>query len=181
MKAAKRIGLGLLTFVVAAGGVALLVVFFASRDSSSVDAVPAVPGREYSDQGHAHLRPGPQPPFLYASNPPTSGPHVPRAIAHDERAIDADQLLEAIELGNVVVLYPGPGAPPAALRALEQDESGPFDRALVDGGQALILARYRGVREITAVAWRHLLSVGSATDPRLRAFADYWLAHGAAG
>lgn len=181
MSVARRIGLGLVVLALAAGGITASVLFFTSRDSSSVDAGNAGPGQEFADQGHAHLRPGATPSRPYASDPPTSGAHVPKPIAADGRELDADQLLQAIELGDVVILYPGAGAPPAALRKLQSDESGPFDRALADSGQAVVLARYQGVKAITAVAWRHLLRVNGASDPKLRAFVQYWLDHGGAG
>ena len=61
-------------------------------------------GVAYRDLGDAHLKPGAKPP-RYDSDPPTSGPHVGVAITHDERTISDDQLLQALEAGNVIVMY----------------------------------------------------------------------------
>jgi hypothetical protein len=113
----------------------------------------------------------------YNSSPPTSGPHVPEEITRDGETLNDNQLLQALELGNVVIAYPQ-RIPPRALRALAGNLAGPFDRALVDSGQAVILARRPGLRGVVALYSRHLLKVASANDPALADFARYWLDHG---
>jgi hypothetical protein len=169
--ALRRAGLVVLLVLLGIGGIAAALLFFASRDQSKVTPAQG-PGQVFADQGHAHAsRAG----FAYASTPPTSGPHAIKTIPRDGTRIDADQLLTALELGNVVVLYPGPGEPPAALRALQDAESGPLDPALLQTGNQVVLARYAGVNGIVAAAWRHLQPASSAADPRLKAFVDFWL------
>jgi hypothetical protein len=157
--------------LLALGGIAGGLFFFASRDQSKVTSNQG-PGQAFADQGSAHVA---KPGFAYNSNPPTSGPHAVKAIRRDGELIDADQLLSALELGNVVILYPGHGKPPAALRALQDTDSGPLDPALLQTGNQVVLARYRGVNGVVAVAWRHLQPATSPTDPRLRSFVDFWL------
>ena len=108
--------LTVLSAVLVAGvGVFGLLSFFTARDQAGVSGRPAkAPGTLYPDQGHRHIKPGdprPKP----ASSPPTSGPHVPVPIKADRRAISRDQLLHALELGDVVLLYPG-HEPPAISR-----------------------------------------------------------------
>jgi hypothetical protein len=47
-------------------------------------------------------------------------------------------------------------------------------------GGALILDQRPGTHGVIAASWRHLLQVRSAGDPRLLAFANYWIGRGAA-
>jgi len=166
--------------VVAVAGLVGILLFFSSRDSSNVSSKASKgPGREYPDQGNRHLRPGQRSRQRPASNPPTSGPHTPVPVRRDGAPISDDQLLHALELGDVVLLY-GTPAPPPGLRALAADVAGGrFDPVLADGGQAVILARRPGTRGIVAAAWRHLLRAPASADPALREFADYWLGRGA--
>ena len=163
--------------VVAAGaaaiGVLLLVVLVLSgRDKAPVQTVQG-PGEAFHDQCAAHERTDPS---TYNSDPPTNGPHLPRVPAR-EQLTDDDELLQALELGDVVILYPQ-RRPPAALRRLQDDLSGPFDRDVAAAGQAVILSRDPAIKQITGLAWRHRLRADSADDPRLRAFADFWLGKG---
>lgn len=169
-----------LTGVVAIAGLVGILYFFSSRDSSSVSSQASKgPGREYPDQGDRHLRPGQRSGVRPASDPPTSGPHVPVPVRRDESRLSDDELLRALELGDVVLLY-GTPTPPPGLRALADDVAGGrFDPALAEGGQAVILARRPGTRGIVAAAWRHLQPGQTAHDPALRNFADYWLGRGA--
>jgi hypothetical protein len=169
--ALRRAGFIVALVLLALGGIAGGLLFFASRDQSKVGSTQG-PGQEFVDQGNAHVA---KPGFAYNSNPPTSGPHAVKAIRRDGERIDADQLLSALELGNVVILYPGHGKPPAALRALQDADSGPLDPALLQTGNQVVLARYRGVNGVVAAAWRHLQPATSPTDPRLKAFVDFWL------
>ena len=177
----RQAGGVLLTAAVALGGVILLLLFFQSRDDSQLrrsEPVPAGPGQLFPDQGHAHERPSKP----YASDPPTSGPHAAEPIRSDEDGtrLTDDQILHALELGDVVLLYGTPRAP-AALRALARRVAGPFDPALAASGQAVVLGRRAGVEGVTALAWRHLLTASSASDPALERFAQFWLGRGTAG
>jgi hypothetical protein len=158
-------------------GVALAVaillvnaIVFTARDDAPVNVVNG-PGEALRDQCAAHRAGGP-----YESTPPASGPHLPRAPQREQLASD-DELLEALELGDVVIVYPT-RMPPAALRRLQDDLSGPFDRAVAAVGQSVILTRDPRIGQITALAWRHRLRAASADDPQLRAFADFWLGKG---
>jgi hypothetical protein len=170
--------LTVLSAVLVAGvGVFGLLSFFTARDQAGVSGHPAkAPGTLYPDQGHRHIKPGDPRPKA-ASSPPTSGPHVPVPIKADRRAISRDQLLHALELGDVVLLYPG-HVIPGDLVALQR-QLGPFSPKAAAEGQAVILARGPG-KEIEALAWRRIARARNPADPRLAAFTDYWLGQGAA-
>jgi hypothetical protein len=104
-----------------------------------------------------------------------AGPVPGQTVAADPQ-LDAaqDRLLAA---GNVIVLYGG-ARPPAALVALRERLSGPPDPALTEAGQAVVLQRGRGLRGVEAHAWRRVLRAQDPADPRLEAFASYWLGRG---
>ena len=156
----RRLGLGLATVVVALAGFVGVVLFFEGRDSSQVPNAAgnsSAPGRVVSDQQRAQ---------------------TPARIARDAVALSRDQLLHALQLGDVVLVY-GTSAPPPQLRALQQKVSGPFDPVLAANGAAVILARRAGANGVTALAWRRILRASGPADPALEAFADYWLGRGA--
>lgn len=181
----RQLGMALLTGAIALGGVVLLLLFFAGRDHSQLhhgDSAVDGPGQVFPDQGHAHLAQGQQPAKPYASDPPTSGPHVAVAIDDDADGtlVTDDQILHALEHGDVVLLYGTPHAP-AALKALARRVAGPFDPALAAVGQAVVLGSRPGTTGIVALAWRHLLRAPSASDPALEQFASFWLGRGATG
>jgi hypothetical protein len=178
-----RRGLTVLVVVlVALAGMVGLLIFFNSRDDAPIapanDAAIG-PGQVYADLGHEHLSASALTP-PYNSDPPTSGPHRVAPVTRDGVPLSDDQILHALELGNVILFYDAPAAP-AALRRLVNDLSGPFDPALAAGGQAVILARRPGTRGVIAAAWRHLEPAPSASDPALREFADAWLGRGVGG
>jgi len=151
--------------------------FFSGRDTSTLSSA-AGPGQAFPDRGARHLAPGEAAAGRRAgSDPPTSGAHVPIPVLRDGVGISDDQLLHAIEEGNVVLLY-GARRPPAGLSELADRLAGPFDRRVAAAGQAVILARRGATAGIVAVAWRHLQRVPDARDPRLRAFVEYWLGRG---
>ncbi len=155
----RRLGLGLLTLVVALGGFVLVLLFFEGRDDAGVpqsDGSANAPGQAVTDQRRA---PAPAP------------------IRRDRVQLTEDQLLYALELGDVVLLY-GTSAPPPRLSALQQQISGPFDPLLAANGAAVILARGPGTDGVVALAWRRMLRAPSAADPALEEFANYWLGHG---
>jgi len=176
---ARRVGGVLAILALAVLGVGAGLVFFSSRDRASVSDQAAGPGQAFPDQGHEHLSPGQKPAVGYASDPPTSGPHVPVAIRREASTLSDDQLLQALEQGNVVLLY-GEARPPEPLPSLAQDvNQGAFSPDLAASGQAVILGRRPGARGVVALAWRHLLRVSDPRDPTLRTFADAWLGRGA--
>lgn len=149
----------------------------AGRDAPGISGSTAGPGQAFADQGDGVLRPGQLEP-VYNSDPPTSGPHVPVAVRADDRRLSNDQLLQALSVGDVVLMY-GTAAPPPGLRALAAAVAPPFTPALAASGGAVILASRPGVGGIVALAWTHLLRVSSAQDPALRQFAQVWLGRGA--
>jgi hypothetical protein len=169
--------IAVVSLAVAFGAIALLSGFFAGRDQAGVGGTGTLPGVAFADLGHAHLRPGQQHP-RYNSNPPTSGAHVPVPVDGDNRQLSDNQLLEALELGDVVVMY-GTASPPPALKSLASSLAAPFTPALAAAGQAVVLARRPHTSGLIALAWAHLLRVGGSGDPLLRSFIGYWLGRGA--
>jgi hypothetical protein len=177
----SRAALTAATVVIALAAVIGLVSFLNGRDSSGVSSTPSGSGQAFANQGAQHLRPGQRPSAPYNSSPPTSGAHVPSPVTRDDARVTDDQLLSALEAGNVVLAYGTPTAPPG-LQALATDVAGaPFDPSLARAGQAVILARRPGTPGVVAVAWRHLLRAASPRDPGLKAFVDDWLGVGARG
>ena len=86
-------------------------------------------------------------------------------MTRDARPLSEDQIRQALSLGNVVLRYPG-AEPPAALRELQDELTGPFDAEIAAAGQAVILAR--GGTSVEALAWGHRLRAASPDDPQLR-------------
>ena len=80
-----------------------------------------------------------------------------------------------------MILFYDAERPPAALRALQRDVSGPFDPEVAAAGQQVILARRDGAGAATAAAWRRLLRADDPSDPRLREFAEAWIGRGVRG
>ena len=176
MRLLERLAIGVASLALSVGLIALLSGFFAARDKPGV-ASAAAPGVPFRDQGNALLAPG-QPHPAYDSSPPTSGPHLPAAVTRDQTRLSTDQLLQALSLGDVVLVYGRP-RPPAGLVALARSLSGPFSTALAASGQAVVLDSIPGTVGYTALAWAHMTRVLSPADPQLRAFALYWLGRGA--
>jgi hypothetical protein len=176
-----RRGLERLLIVVAAFAISIGVIavlsggLLAGRDDPGVSAGQSGPGTQFRDQGNLHLRRGELRP-VYDSDPPTSGPHIPEAVVTDRSELSNDQLLEALELGDVVFMY-GTPQPPGGLAAIAEMVGGRFTPALAASGQAVILARRPGTRGVVALAWTRMLRTLSAPD--LRNFAQYWLSRGA--
>ena len=164
---------GVLVIAAALIGIAL---FASSRDRSRV-AAPEGPGEALVNQCAEHRRPPAG--FRYATEPPASGPHRPRLPAGEERRLSDDELLHALELGNVVVTYEG-ARPPRALETLRAEVAGPFDVELAAAGQAVLLVRHPAADGITALAWARRLRTRDAADPALRDFVEHWLGQGAA-
>jgi uncharacterized protein DUF3105 len=174
----ERLAIVVASLVISIGVIALLSGgLLAGRDNPGVSGGQGGPGTRFRDQGDLHLRRGELRP-IYDSNPPTSGPHIPEAVHSDRSELSNDQLLQALEVGNVVLMY-GTPQPQRGLAAIAQAVGGRFTPALAASGQAVILARRPGTRGVIALAWTHMLRTLSAPD--LRSFAQFWLSRGAAG
>ncbi|HSC02214.1 MAG TPA: DUF3105 domain-containing protein [Solirubrobacteraceae bacterium] len=175
----ERLAILLASLALSVGLIILLSGFFAGRDKAGVSGTGTGPGQAFADLGHAELRPG-QPRPAYDSNPPTSGAHVTRAVGRAGAPLSVDQLLSALQLGDVVILYGG-GRPPAGLEQFARSVAPPFSPELAATGDAVILARRPGTAGVLALAWAHMLRVPQASDPALREFVGFWLGRGAPG
>ena len=180
MRILERIVVVLAGFALAIAIIAMLSGgLLAGRDNPGVGGRAGGIGEVFADLGHEHLRPGePRPP--YDSQPPTSGAHVPVAVTRDDQDISDDQLLQALETGDVVFMY-GSRRPPAGLRAVARAVAPPFTAALAAAGQAVILARRAGTDGVLGLAWTRLVRVSGPADPLLAAFARDTLGQGAPG
>jgi hypothetical protein len=161
--------------LIAAAGCVALIAVLTSQDSSQVDAASG-PGVLEPDHGQGR-RSGAPAPASPADRPPTSGAHLEQHVLEDQVELSDDQILDALQSGNVIVTYEG-RKPPAALVALQRDvQGGAFDPFLVGAGQAVILARRAGAGT-QALAWRRRLVASGPEDPKLRDFVDAWLGQG---
>lgn len=168
--------------VLVVGGVGALLLVLTARDEARVSgAGPAAgPGELQPDLGSRHLPAGEHVPLDGLTDPPTSGAHHPRLPTSEDERLSPDEILHALELGNVILFYDA-RRPPAALRALQREVSGPFDAEVTAAGQQVILARRPGDAPVTAAAWRRLLRADDPADPRLREFAEAWIGRGVRG
>jgi hypothetical protein len=123
--------------------------------------------RDLEDEGNAHLRPGDPEPD-YATNPPTSGDHLPNPLADGAFATTPPVMnsLHALEHGRVQIQY-SPELPEDAqleLKGLFED-----DRAGM-----ILFPNDDMPYEVAAVAWTQMLACegyeGEATIEALRAF-----------
>jgi hypothetical protein len=144
---------GVAIVVVSLAGVVAVILFLQSRDEGSVSASSG-PGEKVK-------------PLC---------PDKPTGITHDARPLSEDQVRHALELGNVVLHYHG-SRPPAALRQIQDELTGPFDAEIAAAGQAVILAG--GGNTIEALAWGRRLRARTPGDTALRTFAEAWLGAGA--
>ena len=103
-------------------------------------------------------------------------PEERAGITRDSRPLSEDQIRQATAQGNVVLRYSG-SRPPAALRELQDELTGPFDAEIAAAGQAVILAG--GGQTVEALAWGLRLRARTPDDPALRTFAEAWLGQGA--
>jgi Protein of unknown function (DUF3105) len=175
----ERLAILLASLALSVGLIILVSGYFTNRDQAGVSGAGNEPGQAFADLGHATLRPG-QPRPEYDSNPPTSGAHAPRPVTRSGVALNDDQLLSALQVGDVVILYGG-RRPPAGLEQFARSVAPPFTQPLAATGNAVILAPRRGTAGIVALAWAHLLRVQRASDPMLRGFVRFWLGRGAPG
>jgi hypothetical protein len=174
----ERLAILLVSVAIAIGVIVILSGGpLAGRDIPQLSTPGDLVGTQFPNLGDAHLRPGARRP-RYDSEPPTSGAHVPVPIDHDRSPISDDQLLQALALGDVVIMY-DTSSPPNALRELVNSVAAPFTPALAAAGQAVVLARRPRTRGLVALAWTRLLRVSTANDPRLRSFILEWLGVGA--
>lgn len=167
------------SLVLSIGLILLLSGYFAGRDQAAVSGGTSGPGQAFPDLGHSVLSRG-QPHPSYDSNPPTSGAHVPEAVTSDDAVLNDDQLLEALQLGNVVIVY-GTRTPPAGLTQFTRLAAPAFTSELAASGDAVMLARRPGTTGLVALAWAHALRVSSPSDPALGQFVSFWLGRGAPG
>ena len=175
----RLLGVLLGTVLVAGGVFALLLVFNARDDAGVGSGEPTGPGQLQPDRGSRHLESTQHVPLEGLTDPPTSGAHHDRLPTREGR-LSPDEIIHSLELGNVILFYAAP-RPPAALRALQRDVSGPFDAEVAAAGQQVILARRDGAGAATAAAWRRLLRTDDPADPRLREFAEAWIGRGVDG
>jgi Protein of unknown function (DUF3105) len=177
--ALEWVAIVVVSVVVAGVAIALLSGYFAGNDTPGVTGSSSAPGVAIKDLGDAHLKPGQALP-RYSSNPPTSGPHVPVAVHRDGVTMSNNQLLEALELGDVVVVYGSP-RPPADLQRVANAAASPFTPALAAAGQAVILTRRPGTPGVLGLAWARMIRVATPSAPALHQFINYWLGRGAGG
>ena len=159
------------------GSRAVVVAVGALRRSARATRRRCAPARArpaQPDKGGRHLEGGERAPTPPAS-PPTSGPHRAELITRDRQELSDDEVLHALALGDVVLGLPRRAAAGGA-RGPAEDLAGRFDAELAAAGQSVVLVRRPGVGPVTGAAWRRLLRADGPDDPRLRAFAEHWLA-----
>ena len=169
----RRVLLVVAGVILAVAAVAAVFLLATGRDDSQLSG-PEGPGELQANRGASHSGPAEAP----ADGPPTSGTHEPRMVTRDLRPITDDQLIHALELGDVVILYGGAQPPPALLRLQRDVMGGPFDAEVAAAGQAVILAQRSGAGPATALAWRRVLRADEPSDPDLREFTESWLGRG---
>jgi Protein of unknown function (DUF3105) len=176
--ALERVAIGVASLVLSIGLIAILSGFFQSHDPAGVNGTSGPVGQQFADLGHTHLRPDElRPP--YNSDPPTTGAHVPEPVLRDQSHLSNDQLLQALEVGDVVIAY-GTRQPPPGLPKLAQAVAGNFTPALAAAGQAVILWPRRGTQGLLGLAWTRMLQVRTPGS-LLQSFAERWLGRGAPG
>jgi hypothetical protein len=159
----RRFGLVLVGVVIAVAGLIALAVAFNARDDAGLDDAAVQGPGEVQPEGGGEW--------------PTSGEHETALVRRDRRELSDDQILTALEAGNVVILYDAPD-PGTSLLRLQREVAGPFDAEVAAAGQAVILARRSGAGPATALAWRRVLQSEDSGDPQLREFAEAWLGRG---
>jgi Protein of unknown function (DUF3105) len=177
MRLLERAVILLTSLALSFGLIALLSGFFQSRDNAALGGETGGPGQHFRDLGNRILAPGELRP-AYDSNPPTSGAHVLSGVPRDRVPLDDNQLLSALAVGDVVIMY-GTPHPPGALIDVARSVAGQFTASLAATGQAVILAPSPHTQGFLGLAWTHILRVPRADDPRLSQFAAYWLGRGA--
>ena len=168
----ERIG-GVLLGVAALVGVIDLLT---TRDRSTLRA-PSGPGVQQPDLGNSPAAPGTAS-SLAGAAPPTSGAHSVVPVRRDGVRLSADQVLSALALGDVVLVYRNTSAE-RGLRGLAKAMAAPFSPGLAAAGDAVVLDHDPHYSGVTALAWRHVLHTRGEADPALGDFVSYWLGLGA--
>ncbi|MGO9884876.1 MAG: hypothetical protein ACLPV4_17915 [Solirubrobacteraceae bacterium] len=102
MTAFERVAIVVVSFAIAVAVIVLLSGGpLTGSDTPGVSGPTSQIGTRYRDLGDGLLSAGSGPPH-YDSQPPTSGPHVPIAVRHDDATLSDNQLLQALALGDVV-------------------------------------------------------------------------------
>jgi len=175
----ERLLIVVAAFAVAIGVIALLSGgLLAGHDSPGVSGAASGPGVAFPDQGNDRLKPGQARPN-YGSEPPTSGAHLPSATTTNGAQLTDDQLLQALSVGDVVLMYGTPRPPKGLAAVADRIAPAAFSPALAATGQAVVLAYRPGTTGVIGLAWAHMVHVRSPTDPTLSSFAEYWLGRGA--
>jgi hypothetical protein len=165
----RRLLIVVAAVIVAAAGCVALIALLTSQDPSQINEASG-PGVLEPDRGS-------QPPDGSPERPPTSGKHTDAAITEDHTELTDDQIVNALQLGDVIITYEE-SKPPKALVALQRDvQGGAFDAFLAGAGQAVLLMHRPGAGT-QALAWRRRLVASGPDDPKLRDFADAWLGQG---
>jgi len=149
----RRVLGGLLIVVLSLAAVIAVVLVLQSRDDAEVGS-GAGPGEKVAARC----------------------PDERAGVTHDARPLSEDQIRRLLSLGNVVLRYAG-SRPPAALRRLQDELTGPFDAEIAAAGQAVVLAG--GGRTVEALAWGRRQRARTPGDQALRTFAEAWLGEGA--
>ncbi|HTX12110.1 MAG TPA: DUF3105 domain-containing protein [Solirubrobacteraceae bacterium] len=176
LRVLEVLAIGVASLALSIGLIVLLSGFFVNRDQAGVSGSGAGPGQAFADLGHGVLRPGQARP-AYNSDPPTSGSHVPAAVTRDDVSLSDDQLLQALQVGDVVIFY-GTRQPPPGLTQFASSLAPPFTPSLAAVGSSVIIAPRPGTTGLLAAAWTHLLHVSGLGDS-LRQFVAFWLGRGA--
>jgi hypothetical protein len=177
----RRVLFGIAATVAALGAVLLVLLFVSGRDQGGVsESGESDVGQTFPRQGSAHHAPPPG--FRYSSSPPTSGPHRVVKIPGDGHRLSRDQLLSALELGNVVLLHPPGPVPPALLGVQRAEANGPTTVARSREGSAVIIGTFPGTgAKIVALSCGRMLRAASPRDPRIDTFASRYLQDPACG
>ena len=179
MKLLERVAIVIVALAIAIGVIALLSGgLLAGRDEPGVSRVSA--GRASSSAISA-TRPAPRElrgPSMTPS-PDQRAASFRRPIVRDGAELSDDQLLQALAVGDVVLMYGTPSSRRAVWRRWPSRSAAPFTPALAASGQAVILARRPGTSGVLALAWTRIVHVRTANDPQLRSFALFWLRPGA--
>jgi Protein of unknown function (DUF3105) len=174
----ERVAIVVAAFAIA---VTLIAIFsgglLAGRDAAGITGSAGGLGQRFRDLGHAHLASG-RPRPRYDSDPPTSGAHRPVAVERQGAVLSDDEILQALEVGDIVILY-GTRQPPPGLEVFSQRVAGPFSAALAAAGQAVVVGRRAGTAGLIALAWTRRLQVRAPTDPALHSFVQAYLGQGA--
>ena len=135
------------------------------------------PAQRFADQGQDHLAPG-ETFDGYNSDPPTSGPHAPRAAPWgvSDEPLPKEVPVHNMEHGGVIVWYNCDGGPEpldeAACRQLIDDLAGLVEEAVARGKEVLMTPYGEMDQRIALTAWQHLDAFDELDGARVRAFLE---------